>query len=103
MILYFGCQSQELVSPCVGSVVAIVCEIQAVVAVGLQVGCGVEQVILREGILCLNITPAQAAVDAEGEGFGGNIVADVGDGALLGREQGLAITQTALPYSFDNM
>ena len=57
----------ELVSPCVGSVVAIISEIQAVVAVGLQVGCAVEQVILRVGGLRLHHPLAKTAVDAEGE------------------------------------
>ena len=84
----------QLVGAGVGGVVAVVGKVQAVVAIGFEVRGGVEEVILREGILCLHITPAQAAVDAEGEGFGGNIVADVGDGALLGREQGLAAAYT---------
>ena len=49
----------------VGGVVAVIGEVQAVVAVCLEICCGVEQVIFSEGILCLHITPAQGAVDAE--------------------------------------
>ena len=57
----------ELVGAGVRRVIAVVCEVQAVVAVGLQVGCGVEQIILRIGSLRLHHPLAKTAVDAEGE------------------------------------
>ena len=57
----------ELVSPCVGSVVAIIGKVQAVVAVGLQVGCAVEQIVFRVAVRGLHLALAQRAVDAEGE------------------------------------
>ena len=81
----------ELVGTCVGGVVAVVGEVGKVVAVGFEVCGGVEEVVFSVGHRVLHFAFPQAAVDAEGEGFGGNIVADVGDGALLGREQGLAV------------
>ena len=56
----------EFVAAGVGSIIAVVGEVQAVVAVGLQVGCAVEQVILRVGGLRLHLAFAETAVDAEG-------------------------------------
>ena len=56
----------ELVSPCIGSIISIIGEVQTVVAVGLEVGGAVEQVILRIGCLGLHLALAQRTIDAEG-------------------------------------
>ena len=61
----------KLVSAGVGSIVAVVGKVQAVVAVGFQVGRAVEQEVLHVMIRHrhLHLRFAQRTVDAEGEGY----------------------------------
>ena len=59
-------EEAQLVAAGVGGVVAVVGEVQAVVAVGFHVGGAVEQIILRIGSLRLHLALAQRTVDTEG-------------------------------------
>ena len=87
----------ELVGAGVGGIVAVVGKVQAVVAVGFEVGSTVEEIILRvRGLrLRLHLALSQTAVDTEGECLRCHVVVRIGDGTLFRREQGLAITKTA--------
>ena len=59
----------ELVSPCVGSVVAIIGKVHSIASIGLQVKRTVEQVMFRMRVSTLHFAFSQTAVDAESEGL----------------------------------